>query len=77
MRCDELISFLDDYLDGGLAVETVIAFEAHLIGCRSCRAYLASYRETIVIARDAMRAPMLDVSEAPEELIAAILAATR
>ncbi|HET8798829.1 MAG TPA: zf-HC2 domain-containing protein [Thermoanaerobaculia bacterium] len=77
MKCEELISFLADYLDGLLPAETLASFEKHLEGCRSCRAYLATYRETILMARSATQSPRLDVSDAPEELIKAILAAVR
>lgn len=77
MKCEELISFLADYLDGLLAPEIAATFESHLEGCRSCRAYLATYRETIRMARNAVSAPELNVNEAPEELIAAILASAR
>ncbi len=74
MNCAELISFLADFLEGHLPPETVATFEKHLERCTSCTAYLATYRETILMARRAARAPRPDVSDAPEELIAAILA---
>lgn len=77
MTCQELLSFLGDYVDGLLPADAVVTFEIHLQGCRSCAAYLTSYRETIRMAHGATRAPRLDVSDAPEELVAAILAATR
>ena len=76
LNCKELISFLADYLDGGLLPETLALFEKHLEGCRSCRAYLSSYRETILMVRR-VSAPVVrpDLRDAPEELISAILAA--
>jgi anti-sigma factor RsiW len=77
MKCEELISFLAGYLDGLLPLETLATFEKHLEGCRSCRAYLATYRETILMARKAAQAPRLEISDAPEELVRAILAAVK
>ncbi|MGN6182331.1 MAG: anti-sigma factor family protein [Thermoanaerobaculia bacterium] len=77
MKCEEFIAFLADYLDELLPRETIARFELHLAGCRSCTAYLATYRETILMARNAANAARLDVRDAPEELIAAILASVR
>ena len=71
MNCREAIEFLADYIEGALAPRTHAEFERHLSVCASCTAYLASYRETIVIARLAARDAVLD--DAPEELIEAIL----
>ena len=75
--CEQLIAFLDDYLDGRLDEETLAAFERHLSICRSCVAYLASYRETIRIARAATLAPVIVVDDAPEELVSAVMASIR
>jgi anti-sigma factor RsiW len=47
VTCIELIAFLDSYVDGELDAETRHSFDLHLLVCPSCRAYLASYRETI------------------------------
>jgi anti-sigma factor RsiW len=77
MTCEQVIAFLTDYLDGLLPSEVVSRFEAHLAGCASCTAYIASYRETIRMARMATKSPMLEAGEVPEELIAAILASAR
>lgn len=77
MNCEQVIEFLGDYLDGSLPAEVVSRFETHLGGCASCTAYIASYRETIRMARAATKAHTLEVGEVPEELIAAILASAR
>jgi anti-sigma factor RsiW len=75
ITCRQLIEFIAAYVDGeldGLARED---FERHLAACASCRAYLASYRETIEIVHLlAVEEPATDV---PEELVAAILASAR
>jgi len=75
MTCEQLIAFLADYLDGTLPVETIALFESHLAGCRSCTAYLTTYRETIRLTRLTAASPTL-LDDAPEELIAAILGAS-
>lgn len=75
--CRELITFLADYLANDLPAERRAAFEEHLAECRSCVQYLATYRETIRMARAAAAAPELSAEEMPEELVKAILAATQ
>jgi anti-sigma factor RsiW len=77
ITCRELISFLADYIEQTLPPETLYEFERHLNVCPSCVAYVASYRETIVITRRANVSPKLLQDEAPAELIAAILASAK
>ena len=72
ITCRELISFMDDYVAGGLPPAKVVEFERHLKVCPSCVAYLASYRETIRLARAAVAPPA--VEDVPPELLTAILA---
>ena len=74
MTCKEILEFLGDYIAGELPPEQVALFERHLEICSSCRAYLASYRETIRLARAAATAPELRVEDVPEDLVKAILA---
>ena len=74
ITCRELITFLADYLDGELPAEKNVEFERHLSVCISCRQYIATYRETIRMAKAAMLMPELRVEEAPADLITAILA---
>jgi anti-sigma factor RsiW len=75
--CRELITFLCDYLSNELPSERRAAFEEHLAECRSCVQYLATYEETIRMARAATAAPEWSAEDMPEELVRAILAATR
>ena len=72
VTCRELIDFLDDYVAGELPPEQAALFERHLAVCPSCVAYLASYRETIRLARGAAEPPA--VEDVPPELLTAILA---
>jgi anti-sigma factor RsiW len=75
LTCEQIIAFLDRYVDGELDTETLAAFEYHLARCTSCVAYLATYRETIRIARAATTAPLLSVDDVPEDLLRAVMAA--
>lgn len=74
MTCRELISFLDQYLDGTLPAAARSAFEGHLRACRACRDYLRTYRDTLSLAKAEMD-PSAEAKGAPRELIEAILAA--
>ena len=71
ITCRELIEFIIDYVEGALDERSRIAFERHLGVCPSCQAYLASYRETMSLARIGITdEPEADV---PEDLVQAIL----
>ena len=72
ITCRQLIDFIADYVDGALDEVSREDFERHLGVCPSCRAYLASYRETMSLTKIAITdEPPEDV---PEELVRAILA---
>jgi anti-sigma factor RsiW len=73
VTCIELIAFLDAYVDDDLDGHTRTGFDLHLLICPSCRAYLATYRETIDLARGAAEREEDLASEAPPELIEAVL----
>lgn len=76
MTCRELIDFLMSYLDGELPAPRRAIFDEHLAECEDCRRYLASYRETIALGRDACASDDAPVDEeVPEDLVQAILAA--
>lgn len=75
ITCQELIAFLADYLAGELPPARNHEFERHLAVCDSCVQYIATYEQTIRMAKLAMTAHELRVEEAPEELIQAILSA--
>ena len=73
VTCEELIGFLDDYVAGELPPARRELFEHHLEHCPSCRAYLASYRATIDLAKAAHpSAP--EIEDIPPEVRTAILA---
>jgi anti-sigma factor RsiW len=73
MTCRELYGFLDEYLNGVLGNPTRQTFERHLERCAACRRYLSSYRATLRLAHDAEIKDGPAGTEAPEELVLAIL----
>jgi len=68
--CREVIAFLDDYVAEALPPPRRSEFDHHLTVCPSCVAYLATYRETIVLARGSA----VEIEDVPPEVITAILA---
>ena len=86
LACEEVISFLFEYLSDEIAPERAREFERHLAICPSCLAYLESYRATIRLAREQTRsespvaasstaAPLVaSPAELAPELVRAILA---
>ena len=75
VTCREFADFLMDYLSGSLPAPERVTFEEHLGECPDCVAYLSTYRQTIELGKAACRAADPVPSEAPEELVRAILAA--
>jgi anti-sigma factor RsiW len=75
MNCRDLSSFLQDYFAGELPTEVTTEFASHLGGCTNCTVFLEQYRQTIMAGRSC--AAEEELSEAPEELVRAILAAMR
>jgi anti-sigma factor RsiW len=74
ITCQELITFLADYLAGQLPPAKNAEFARHLALCVSCVQYIATYEQTIRMAKSAMTAPELRIEEVPEDLVTAILA---
>lgn len=73
MTCRELIDFIASYRDDELTLEQRAEFERHLAVCPSCVAYLKTYEQTIVLAREAGDDQVPE--DVPESLVRAILAA--
>ena len=71
LTCQEVASFLADYLAGELDAEDRSQFEAHLNACPECTVYLRTYADAIRLAKDAYVPP----ANVPERLVQAILAA--
>ena len=53
MACESGVELLMDYLEGVLPADVRSALEAHVAACPRCVAFIASYRETPRILRDA------------------------
>ena len=78
MTCREATEFIMDYLAGQLDEDVVQRFERHLSRCPACRAYIATYRATLAMEREAFEvASSADEPEVPEDLVQGILLATR
>ena len=75
LSCRELIEFLAAYLDDELAPEERAAFEIHLSLCPYCVDYLATYRKTIHLGKQALASETEILEEVPADLVDAILAA--
>jgi anti-sigma factor RsiW len=76
MNCREFTEFLHEYLFGELPDLERAEFEKHLAECPWCVRYLDSYRKTIRLAKSASEEEP-PPTDAPEELIQAILSARR
>jgi anti-sigma factor RsiW len=56
----------------------VAQFERHLSRCANCRAYLANYRTTVDLGRQACADDEADLpADVPDDLVEAILASRR
>jgi anti-sigma factor RsiW len=77
MNCREFTEFLHEYLFGNLPADQRAEFDKHLAECPWCVAYLDSYQKTIQLEQAAFSIPesAQPPSDAPEELIQAILSA--
>ena len=60
LSCKEVIELVSDYLEGALTGADVARFEAHIVMCDGCAAYL-----------DQMRATIRLVGELPEDTVPA------
>jgi anti-sigma factor RsiW len=78
MTCREVIDFLMAYVDGELAADVRSEFERHLAVCQPCVDYLASYRRTLEVERQAFAPRDQETAPPiPEDLIRAILASRK
>lgn len=53
VACASGVDLLMEYLEGVLPADLQSTLEAHVAGCPRCAAFVASYRETPRIIRDA------------------------
>jgi anti-sigma factor RsiW len=58
MACASGVELLMDYLEGVLPADVRSALDAHVAGCPRCVAFIASYRETPRLLREATATPL-------------------
>lgn len=71
ITCLSGVELLMEYLEGTLPPDVRATLDAHVAGCERCVAFLASYRDTPGILRQAT------LIEMPEDLQTSLLAALR
>jgi anti-sigma factor RsiW len=64
IACISGVELLMDFLEGVLPPALHASLEAHVSGCARCAAFVASYRETPRILREATAAPLPEEVEA-------------
>ena len=64
VACMSGVELLMEYLEGVLPPDVRAALEAHVAGCERCAAFVASYRETPRILREATTMTLPDDIEA-------------
>jgi len=74
VTCARGVELLADYLEGVLPPELSADLEAHVLACPRCTAFVASYRETPRILREATAA---ELPAGLEESLQAFLRARR
>jgi anti-sigma factor RsiW len=78
LTCREVAAFLIAYEDGELSPAERSEFDAHLAVCPDCVAYLASYRTTVALGKQAFLDEDANAAdEVPADLVRAVLAARR
>lgn len=74
LTCEQVITFLLDYLERALPADESREFARHLAICPSCAAYLATYEQTIHLGRETLRRELeADPPPLGGELMRAIL----
>lgn len=58
MNCDELLSALNDYVDGAIEPAVCEQFEHHLAGCNPCQIVIDNIRKTITLYKAGEPYPM-------------------
>jgi anti-sigma factor RsiW len=79
ITCEEVLTFLWAYLEGELSEDQRHEFERHFGVCPSCIAYLETYKKAIALGRQvyAIEEGELDLEKLPDDLVQAVLTASR
>lgn len=51
MKCEELLQWLNEYVDGAVDPAICAEFEKHLAGCNPCQIVVDNIRKTITLYR--------------------------
>jgi predicted anti-sigma-YlaC factor YlaD len=73
LACGEVITFLFEYLEETATPERRLEFDRHLAVCPSCRNYLSTYRDSLLLAKRASELDEVEIPEVPQHLLEAIL----
>jgi len=73
LACGEVITFLFEYLENEMPAERKLEFDRHLAVCPSCRNYLATYRESLLLVRHGAELDEAEIPELPQHLVDAII----
>jgi hypothetical protein len=76
IACAELEDLTANYLEGSVPRPKRRELEMHMSECGGCREFLAGYRRTVWVARQALEMSS-DPEQAPERLVQAILGSLR
>ena len=49
MKCEDLLKFLNEYVDGTVDPAVCEEFEAHMAGCNPCQVVVDNIRKTITL----------------------------
>ena len=52
MKCEELLSYLNDYVDGTADPAICEEFERHMAGCNPCQVVIDNVRKTITLFKE-------------------------
>ncbi len=52
MKCEDLLSMLNEYVDGTIDPSICKEFERHLAGCNPCQVVIDNIRKTITLYRE-------------------------
>lgn len=58
MKCEELLAFLNEYVDGTVDPAVCEEFEKHMAGCNPCQVVVDNIRKTITLYKEGRPFPL-------------------
>ncbi len=52
MKCEELLKYLNEYVDGTVDLAVCEEFEKHMAGCNPCQVVVDNIRKTITLYKE-------------------------